>query len=215
MQILHLGTCLKIHSGGPSAGDSGDQGGRIVAQQFPLFTVNTSTHIVGVRACSSGIDCPDALRVGVREAFQQERIHNRKNCRIGTDSKRKGKNYRNGETGVPCQHSQAKAKVLPEMIPPEPAAGFVEALFHLHDIAERATCYGSGLRFTQPLFSQALALLLYVCFNFGAKVACLPLPSEHCTNPPLRGLVSARWLPPHASLAVSCTSALRPAAVSG
>ena len=136
MKILHMGPGLKIHPRGPSAGNSGDQGGHVVAQQLPLFTVYISSHIVGVRSSSPGIDCPDALRMSVGKAFQQERVHNRKNCRVGPDRKRQGKDHRNGETGVPRQHSQTEAKVLPEMIPPEPVTGFVEALFGLHDVAE-------------------------------------------------------------------------------
>jgi len=113
------------------------------------------------------------------QALQEERVHDGKNRGVRPDGKGKRKNYSHSETGVPGQHSQSEAKVLPEVIPPEPAAELVETFFSLHDVAERTACGGSGLLFTQSLLSQTLALVLYVCFNFCAKVAWLPLASKH------------------------------------
>jgi hypothetical protein len=67
------------------------------------------------------------------------------------------------------------AGVWPEVIPPEPAARFVEAFFAVHDLAEWVLRDFSGFFFTQPLLSQALSLALQVCFDFGVKSSRLRL----------------------------------------
>src|SRR5690348_3586460 len=59
---------------------------------------------------------------------------------------------------------------------------------------------GLGFLFAQPLIPQALALQLQVRLDFRAEVPRLPLPSEHGTSPPLRGLEFARSLPRDASI---------------
>src|SRR5262249_60090433 len=84
MEILCMRAGSKIYSRGPHSGNSGDQRGDVVAQQFPLLTVYSSSLI-------RGIDRPHALRMSVWEFFQQERVHNRKDRRVCPDRKRQGK----------------------------------------------------------------------------------------------------------------------------
>src|ERR1700730_16868892 len=147
MKILHVRTGLKTHTRRPRPRNTRQQRSHVVEQEFPLFTVYVSSHIVGVRACTAGIDGPQTFRVRVRKTIQQERIHNRKNRGVDTDRKRESEDDGDGETGVARQHAETEAKILAEMIPPKPVTGFVETLFGLHEIAEGAASGGSGVRF--------------------------------------------------------------------
>src|SRR5438094_8251543 len=108
------------------------------------------------------------MRIG--QALQEERVHDGKNRGVRPDGKGKRKNYSHSETGVPGQHSQSDAKVLPEVIPPEPAAELVETFFSLHDVAERTARGRSGLLFLQSFLSHSLALVLCVCVNVCTQV---------------------------------------------
>jgi hypothetical protein len=53
-----------------------------------------------------------------------------------TDAQGEGENSQYGEAGRLAQHAEAVAYVLPEVVPREPMAGFVEAFFGLHEVAE-------------------------------------------------------------------------------
>src|SRR5437667_12440261 len=109
------------------------------------------------------------MRIG--QALQEERVHDGKNRGVRPDGKGKRKNYTHSETGVPGQHSQSEAKVLPAVIPPESAPGLVETFLSLHDVADRTASGGSGLISTQACLSQTPSLVRYVVLTFGAKVA--------------------------------------------
>src|SRR6266699_4201448 len=123
-------------------------------------------------------------RILKRQRPQQDRINHTENRCVRADGKRQSKHGDSGETGTLDQHPQAEANVLPEVIPPKPATGFVKALLGLRHVAEGAARGGSRLLLTQALFLQALDLKLQMGLDFGAEVAGRPLSSEHGPSPP-------------------------------
>src|SRR5580700_929906 len=126
--------------------------------------------------------------------MQQCGVNDAENRCRGSDAQRNRQDGDGREAGRRAQHAHCEANVLPEMIPPERAAGFVEALFGLHEVAEGATSGGPSLLFAQPQLPQARYLELYMGFDFGGKVAEFAFSSEHgisLPRPPAREL--ARW----------------------
>ena len=133
-------------------------------------------------------------RIPKRQWPQQDRINHTENRCVRADGKRQSKHGDSGETGTLDQHPQAEANVLPEVIPPKPATGFVKALLGLRHVAEGAARGGSRLLLTQALFLQPLDLKLQMGLNFGIEVVRWPLASEHSSShlwPPVRE--SFRW----------------------
>ena len=78
-----------------------------------------------------------------------------------------------GEAGILAQHPQAKAEVLHEVVPPEPAARFVEALLGPGDVAEGAPRRHASLFFAQTLLFQLLRLEFEMRLDFRSEVARL------------------------------------------
>ena len=103
----------------------------------------------------------------------------------GVCANRHGKRHdgNSGKTGRLVQHAEGETKVLPEIIPKEPAAGLVKALLSLCHVAESAARGGSRLSLAYALFPQAVRLQLDMSLHFGAKVTRLALPSEHGLPP--------------------------------
>ena len=86
------------------------------------------------------------------------------------------------------------------MVPPEPAAGFVETLLHLGDVAEGAPRRHARLFFAQTLVFQSLGLEFEMRFDLRCEVALLALSPKHRINPPRpRAPEPARWPPPAAA----------------
>ena len=83
-----------------------------------------------------------------RKQLQEHLIQEAEDCSVGTNAERQRKDSDGGEAGGFAQHAEGEAEVLAEVIPPEPAAGFEEALLSLRDVAESAARGGSGVIFT-------------------------------------------------------------------
>ena len=62
------------------------------------------------------------IRFGVRERSQQDPIDEAEDSRIGPDAEPQRQNRRSREAWALAQHPQAETDVLPEVVPPEPAA---------------------------------------------------------------------------------------------
>src|SRR5580658_2288745 len=148
------------------------------------------------------LDPHELFRLWVWQGVQERGIYDAGNRCRGSNPRGDGQDSDGGETRRLTQHAQTVAGVLPEVIPSEPAAGFVEAFFGLHEVAEGATRGCSGLLFTQSSLPQALDLELQVCFDFGCEVVEFALASEHGISfSPSPVLKSARWPP---SIACIC-----------
>src|SRR6185369_15229574 len=107
----------------------------------------------------------------VRKVLEQQGVDDGKDRGVCADRERKGENHGNGETRITHQHANAEANVLPEMIPPQPAAGFVETLLGLEPVAKGTARRSLRVFAAQPLFLQTLGLQLDVGFDLRSEVA--------------------------------------------
>src|SRR6266481_3061133 len=132
------------------------------------------------------------LRLSIRQGMQQRGFYDAENCCRGSYPQCNRQHSDGREAWGLAQHAQTVAKVLPEMVPPEPASGFVEMFFGMHDVAERASRGSPRLFLSQPLLPQEFALELQMCFDFRAEIARFSLASKHRASPPLQGQGSGR-----------------------
>src|SRR5262249_26476091 len=99
---------------------------------------------------------------------------------VGADAERQREHDRDGQSPGTPERAPGDAHVLPQVIPPEPAAILVEAFPSPGDIAESPARRGSGGFFPEPVFLlEALGLQLDVGFNLSIEVTRLALASEH------------------------------------
>src|SRR5882724_13438102 len=111
--------------------------------------------------------------------MQQCGVNDTEKCSRRSDAQRNRQNRDGREARTFAQHAQGKANVLPEIIPPQHAAGFVKSLLSVRHISERASRRVAGFYNAHPVLMQAFYFMLHVRFNFRIKIARLTLPPQH------------------------------------
>src|SRR5208337_1427254 len=135
--------------------------------------------------------------MGNRQWAEHNGVDQTENSRVRANAQGEGEDSDGGEAGDFAQHAQAEAEVLHEVVPPEPAAGFVEALLSLGDVSEGAPRRPASLFFAQTLLFQLLRLELKMRFDLRCEVILFALSPEHHLNPPRpRVPEPARWPSP-------------------
>ena len=99
MHVLHVRTSLEVDARGASR-NRGDQCGNIVAQQFPLLTVNARAFVVGAGTGHALVNRAHPLRMRIGQVLQHERIHQREDRCIRADGERQSDNDRYCKSGI-------------------------------------------------------------------------------------------------------------------
>src|SRR5271167_2523490 len=142
----------------------------------------------------------ETVGVGKWQGFQQGGTYHAEDCCVGANSEGQRQHRDGREAGVLAQYAQAEAEVLHEMVPPHPAARFVEALLGPGDVSEGAPRRHASLFFAQTLLFQLLRLEFEMRFDLCCEVAPLALSPEHRPNPSRpRVPEPARWRRPVAA----------------
>src|SRR5580658_415154 len=104
------------------------------------------------------------------ERLEQDSVNSGKDHRVGANAERQSEYGNRGEARTLSKCPQCQANVLPQVVPPEPTAGFVKTLLGLLDVSEGPARGGSCLHLAQPLFPPALDLKLNVGLDFGIEI---------------------------------------------
>src|SRR5689334_7432311 len=105
-----------------------------------------------------------------RQRTQQYSANQRENRQIRSNAKGQGQDGDGCEPRVAAKLPQAIADILAELVPPAPAAGFVEPLPGLGDVAKSAAGGGVRLFITQALLPQPVGFEGDVGFHFSVEI---------------------------------------------
>jgi hypothetical protein len=76
MNILDTLASLKVYAGRNATGDCGDKGRNVIAQQFPLFSVDVLTAVECRGTLHVHEDGADPVWLEVRKTAQHQSVHN-------------------------------------------------------------------------------------------------------------------------------------------
>src|SRR5580704_18037216 len=114
-----------------------------------------------------------------RQRPKQYGVHNGKERGVGTDAQGQRENCDKAEARRLTQHAQAEAGVMLEVLPPNPAVGFIELFLRSRDVAKCPPRLSPRLFLGSAVLPQAFRLELDVRINFRAEIICRPFASEH------------------------------------
>jgi hypothetical protein len=100
VEILDVRSVLEIDAGGYFGGGGRDQGWDVIAEEFPLLSINMMPLVGGPGAGDPGVDGAHALGVRVRETLEHERVHDGEDRCVRTDGERQGKDDCSGKAGT-------------------------------------------------------------------------------------------------------------------
>src|SRR5689334_22390617 len=84
------------------------------------------------------------IGVGERQPVQEYAVHNRKNCGVGADAKRKGQQCYQGEAGRATQQANAITEILKKSFPEVNAPRFTTLVLDGFSSAKLKLCLPAG-----------------------------------------------------------------------
>ena len=158
-------------------------------------------------------DADQLLGPWIGQRMQEGGVHDAEDRGGRSDAHGHGRDHDGGDARRLAQHAQGAAEVVPELVPPAPTRGFVEALAGLCHVAEGPQGRGSRLFVAEPSLLEPFRLQLDVGFYLGPEVTQRPLAPPHgsqvSSGPRTRPIAAASLF----HLVVSLRSCFRPAAV--
>ena len=137
LHVLNMRTCFQVDTRSAYARYGRDQCRDIVAEQLPLLAIYVVSFIRGRgRADDAGVNCGHTLRVWIRQAFQQERVHQGENCCVRADRKRQSEDHGKGEAGIFVELARAEAAIADPGMQRIAEPLFANLLFHLFSAAK-------------------------------------------------------------------------------
>src|SRR5664279_2535400 len=120
---------------------------------------------------------PFGLRVG--KAFQQQSVHDGKDCRVRADGEGQSSDYRGGKAGIARELAEAVSCFLPEDFEAGTAALIPHGLLYLLDATDPGEYASPSLGWRHPGGDPFVSQQLHVCTEFVVQVTlCLVLVDE-------------------------------------